>query len=74
MAFQAFLQRNMQYLVGFGASCLYAASVYPHLWGVDKYKNMMEMHKNGKPVPLTEELKTIGQEVLLHITSYGLLQ
>ncbi|XP_041366054.1 transmembrane protein 177-like [Gigantopelta aegis] len=64
MAFQAFFQQNMQFVVAIGGSCLYLGSVYPHLWGVEKYRKMMEMHKNGKPVELTEDLKNIGQEIL----------
>ena len=57
------IKSGSQYVAGIGTVGLSMFVLYPQLWGLKRYKNMMQMYRDGEPEPVDEDSKRIGQKV-----------
>ena len=58
-----FFQEYMQHVAGVGAIGLYFAHVYPHNWGLKKYRSVFSLYQNGEPVPVDKDTHRLAEEV-----------
>ncbi|KAK7493214.1 hypothetical protein BaRGS_00015551 [Batillaria attramentaria] len=54
----------MQYTAAAGTAGLYVALVYPQLWGLKRYREMLQMYRDGEPQPVDPDSQRMGQKVL----------
>ncbi|KAL8600579.1 hypothetical protein ACOMHN_062450 [Nucella lapillus] len=57
------IQKNMQYVAGVGTLGLSSLILYPHLWGIRRSKNLLQMYRDGEPEPVDEDSKCFAQQV-----------
>ncbi|XP_076461933.1 transmembrane protein 177-like [Babylonia areolata] len=57
------LQKNMQFVAGVGTVGLGALILYPHVWGIRRSKNVLQMYRDGKPEPVDEDSKRLAQQM-----------
>ena len=57
------LKGGAQYVAGISTLGLSTLILYPDIWGLKSYRKMVQMYRDGEPVPVDEESKQLGQQV-----------
>lgn len=57
------LRANMQYVAGAGTLGLSALVMYPQFWGLNRYKHMLQMYRDGELEPVDDDSKKLTQKV-----------
>lgn len=57
------IKGGMQYVAGVGTVGLSMFVLYPQIWGLQHYKKVMQMYRDGEPEPVDADSKRLGQQV-----------
>lgn len=58
------LEKNAQYVAGVATAGVYIATIYPQLWGLKQYREMLQMYQDGEPVAVDPDSQRIARKVL----------